>query len=133
MIYSEPSRFIEELDSKYIELPAENNGRIFGDEEYSVKPKLQTSKPKAKETFVQRPVMGKKLVKVNAAAKNTSDFDTESLRDLQVGMQVQHDRFGSGKVINMDGDFPNNKATIFFDGIGQKQLLIKFAKLRIVE
>lgn len=133
LIYSEPSRFIEELDSKYIELPAENNGRIFGDEEYSVKPKLQTSKPKAKETFVQRPVMGKKLVKVNAAAKNTSDFDTESLRDLQVGMQVQHDRFGSGKVINMDGDFPNNKATIFFDGIGQKQLLIKFAKLRIVE
>ena len=133
LIYSEPSRFIEELDSKYIELPAENNGRIFGDEEYSVKPKLQTAKPKAKETFVQRPVMGKKLVKVNAAAKNTSDFDTESLKDLQVGMQVQHDRFGSGKVINMDGDFPNNKATIFFDGIGQKQLLIKFAKLRIVE
>lgn len=131
LIYSEPSRFIEELDSKYIQLPAENNGRMFGDEEYSVKPKLTTSKPK--ETFVQRPVMGKKLVKVNAASKNTSDFDTESLKDLQVGMQVQHDRFGSGKVITMDGDFPNNKATIFFEGIGQKQLLIKFAKLRIVE
>jgi DNA helicase-2/ATP-dependent DNA helicase PcrA len=131
LIYSEPSRFIEELDSKYLQLPAENNGRMFGDEEYSVKPKLNISKPK--ETFVQRPVMGKKMVKVNAASKNTSDFDTESLRDLQVGMQVQHDRFGSGKVINMDGDFPNNKATIFFEGIGQKQLLIKFAKLRIVE
>ena len=70
---------------------------------------------------------------VNKASKNTSDFDTESLRDLNVGMQVQHDRFGSGKVVSMDGDFPNNKATIFFDGIGQKQLLIKFAKLRIVE
>jgi DNA helicase-2/ATP-dependent DNA helicase PcrA len=131
LIYSEPSRFIEELDSKYIQLPAENNGRMFGDEEYSVKPKLSSSKPK--ETFVQRPLINKKLVKVNNASKNTSDFDTESLRNLQVGMQVQHDRFGSGKVITMDGDFPNNKATIFFDGIGQKQLLIKFAKLRIVE
>jgi DNA helicase-2/ATP-dependent DNA helicase PcrA len=131
LIYSEPSRFIEELDSKYIQLPAENNGRMFGDEEYSVKPKLSISKPK--ETFVQRPLINKKLVKVNNASKNTSDFDTESLRNLQVGMQVQHDRFGSGKVITMDGDFPNNKATIFFDGIGQKQLLIKFAKLRIVE
>ncbi|MGZ4035799.1 MAG: ATP-dependent helicase, partial [Bacteroidia bacterium] len=130
LIYCEPSRFIEELDSKYLEMPAENHGRIFGDEEYSSKPKLHTAK--AKETFVQRPVIGKKLVKVNAASKNTSDFDTESLRDLQVGMNVQHDRFGSGKVINMDGDFPNNKATIFFEGIGQKQLLIKFAKLRIV-
>jgi DNA helicase-2/ATP-dependent DNA helicase PcrA len=131
LIYSEPSRFIEELDSKYIQLPAENNGRMFGDEEYSVKPKLSSSKPK--ETFVQRPLINKKLVKVNNASKNTSDFDTESLRNLQVGMQVQHDRFGSGKVITMDGDFPNNKATIFFDGIGQKQLLIKFAKLRIIE
>ena len=132
LIYSEPSRFIEELDSKYIQLPAENNGRMFGDEEYSTKPKLQTT-GKPKETFVQRPVINKKLVKVNSASKNTSDFDTESLRGLQVGMQVQHDRFGSGKVVSMDGDFPNNKATIFFDGIGQKQLLIKFAKLRIVE
>ena len=131
LIYSEPSRFIEEMDSKYIQLPAENNGRMFGDEEYSVKPKLSISKPK--ETFVQRPLINKKLVKVNNASKNTSDFDTESLRDLQVGMQVQHDRFGSGKVITMEGDFPNNKATIFFDGIGQKQLLIKFAKLRITE
>lgn len=131
LIYCEPSRFIEELDSKYIQLPTENKGRIFADEEYSLKPKLHTSKPK--ETFVQRPVIGKKLVKVNKASKNTSDFDTESLRDLNVGMQVQHDRFGSGKVVSMDGAFPNNKATIFFDGIGQKQLLIKFAKLRIVE
>ena len=131
LIYSEPSRFIEEMDSKYIQLPAENNGRMFGDEEYSVKPKLSISKPK--ETFVQRPLINKKLVKVNNASKNTSDFDTESLRDLQVGMQVQHDRFGSGKVITMEGDFPNNKATIFFDGIGQKHLLIKFAKLRITE
>jgi DNA helicase-2/ATP-dependent DNA helicase PcrA len=131
LIYSEPSRFIEEMDSKYIQLPAENNGRMFGDEEYSVKPKLSISKPK--ETFVQRPLINKKLVKVNNASKNTSDFDTESLRNLQVGMQVQHDRFGSGKVITMEGDFPNNKATIFFDGIGQKQLLIKFAKLRIAE
>ncbi len=130
LIYCEPSRFIEELDSKYVEMPAENHGRIFGDEEYSSKPKINTSKPK--ESFVQRPLMGKKLVKINAASKNTSDFDTESLRELQVGMHVQHDRFGSGKVIHMDGDFPNNKATVFFEGIGQKQLLIKFAKLRIV-
>ncbi len=130
LIYCEPSRFIEELDAKYLEMPSEKNGKIFADEEYSSKPKLHTSKPK--ETYEQRPIMGKKLVKVNKAAKNTSDFDTESLRDLQVGMQVQHDRFGSGKVLTMDGDFPNNKATVFFEGIGQKQLLIKFAKLRIV-
>jgi DNA helicase II / ATP-dependent DNA helicase PcrA len=130
LIYSEPSRFIEELDTKYVELPAETNSRLFENEEYSHKPKLQVNKPK--ETFVQRPVMGKKLVKINSASKNTSDFDTESLRDLSVGSLVQHDRFGNGKVIAMEGDFPNNKATVQFEGVGPKQLLIKFAKLRIV-
>jgi DNA helicase-2/ATP-dependent DNA helicase PcrA len=132
LTYSEPSRFIEELDPKYLEMPAENHGRMFGDEEFSLKPKpkLQVNKPK--ETFVQRPVMGKKLVKVNSASKGTSDFDTESLRDLQLGSMVQHDRFGHGKVIALDGDFPNNKVTVMFEGIGQKQLLVKFAKLRIV-
>ncbi len=131
LIYCEPSRFIDEVDAKYLEMPSENNNRLFGNEEYPSKANHHTGKPK--ETFVQRPVMGKKLVKINSASKNTSDFDTESLRNLQVGMQVEHDRFGNGKVITMDGTFPNNKATVFFEGAGQKQLLIKFAKLRIVE
>lgn len=132
LIYCEPSRFIEEVDATYLELPAENNNRMFGNDDtvYTSRPKLATSKPK--ETFVQRPVMGKKLVKASTASKNTSDFDTESLRNLQVGMQVEHDRFGAGKVLTMEGVFPNNKATVFFEGVGQKQLLIKFAKLRII-
>lgn len=130
LIYAEPSRFIEELNSKYLEMPADNGRNMFADEEYTAKPKLNTGKPK--ETYTQRPVIGKKLVKINSAAKNTSDFDTESLRNLQVGMQVGHDRFGIGKVISMDGTFPNNKATVFFEGVGQKQLLIKFAKLNIL-
>lgn len=130
LIYSEPSRFIEELDSKYVEMPQENNSSLFSEQTYSPKTKLNVSK--TKETFVQRPVIGKKLVKMNTATKATADFDTESLRDLQVGMEVLHDRFGNGKVIAMEGVFPNNKATVFFEEAGQKQLLIKFAKLRIV-
>jgi DNA helicase-2/ATP-dependent DNA helicase PcrA len=130
LIYSEPSRFIEELDTKYVELPAENNSPMFNDTTYTPKTKLSTSKPK--ETFVQRPVIGKKLVKVNSASKTTSDFDTASLKDLEVGMEVEHERFGNGKVVAMEGVFPNNKATVSFEGVGQKQLLIKFAKLRII-
>lgn len=128
LIYCEPSRFIEELDEKYLDLPSEDNNRLFAEEEFG-RQKLQVNKPQ--QTFVQRPVMGKKLVKVNKATKTTSDFDTESLRSLAVGMTVEHERFGSGKVISIEGEFPNNKATVHFEGAGQKQLLIKFAKLRI--
>lgn len=130
LIYSEPSRFIEELDTKYVELPMENNFGMSTEQTYSPRTKLNVSK--TKETFVQRPVIGKKLVKVNTASKTTSDFDTESLRNLQVGMEVQHDRFGNGKVVAMEGVFPNNKATVSFAEAGQKQLLIKFAKLYII-
>jgi DNA helicase II / ATP-dependent DNA helicase PcrA len=128
LIYCEPSRFIEEINSKYLDTSAVGKNAMFEEEEYSSK-KTNTQKT----AFVQRPIMGKKLVKINSASKTTSDFDTESLRDLQVGMQVNHERFGFGKVISMEGAFPNNKATVFFEGIGQKQLLIKFAKLSIIE
>ena len=131
LIYCEPSRFIDEVDSKYLDFPSDNSGDIFGKENYSNKNKRIVGK--TKDAFELGAVKNKKLVKINSAVRNTSDFDTESLRGLQVGMQVEHDRFGNGKVINMEGDFPNNKATIFFNGVGQKQLLIKFAKLRIVE
>jgi len=128
LVYCEPSRFIEEINAQYLDLSAVGNNAMFEEEDYPSKSKTTSKKPE----FVQRPIMGKKLVKVNAAAKGTSDFDTESLRNLQVGMQVNHERFGFGKVISMDGVFPNNKATVFFEGAGQKQLLIKFAKLTIV-
>ena len=56
----------------------------------------------------------------------------EHLKDLQIGMAVSHERFGNGKVINMEGQFPNSKATVHFESAGQKQLLLKFAKLQIV-
>jgi DNA helicase II / ATP-dependent DNA helicase PcrA len=46
-------------------------------------------------------------------------------------MTVEHQRFGEGKVLKIEGEMPNIKATIFFHGSGQKQLLLKFAKLKI--
>ena len=49
-------------------------------------------------------------------------------------MIVEHQRFGKGKVVHIEGDMPNKKATVFFQQMKQeKQLLLKFAKLRIVD
>jgi DNA helicase-2/ATP-dependent DNA helicase PcrA len=47
-------------------------------------------------------------------------------------MTVSHERFGNGKVMNLEGQFPNSKATVDFGEAGQKQLLLKFSKLEIV-
>ena len=48
-------------------------------------------------------------------------------------MTVKHERFGTGKVVQLEGVFPNTKATVVFNEAGQKQLLLKFAKLDITE
>ena len=53
-------------------------------------------------------------------------------KSLKIGDQVVHERFGKGKVVELNGDFPNTKATVFFPSAGQKQLLLKFAKLQLI-
>jgi DNA helicase-2/ATP-dependent DNA helicase PcrA len=63
---------------------------------------------------------------------NDASFTFDDPIKIQVGMEVEHPRFGKGKVLNMDGEFPNKKATVFFQSAGQKQLLLKFARLRIL-
>ena len=51
---------------------------------------------------------------------------------VAVGDTVMHAKFGKGKVVNLEGSAPNEKATVFFPSVGQKQLLLKFAKLEVV-
>jgi len=47
-------------------------------------------------------------------------------------MDVEHARFGKGKVVKLEGASPDTKATIFFPGSGKKVLLLKFAKLKVL-
>ena len=48
--------------------------------------------------------------------------------NLSVGQTIKHNKFGSGKVLKIDGEGPNQKATVLFHEIGEKQLLLKYAK-----
>lgn len=52
---------------------------------------------------------------------------------LHVGNVIEHMRFGIGKVINIEGSGENTKATVSFENVGTKQLLLKFAKFKIIE
>ena len=54
------------------------------------------------------------------------------INNIQNGMRVKHSKFGSGKIVEISGENINKKATIFFEGVGQKQLLLRFAKLEII-
>lgn len=129
----EPSRFIDELDPRYLALDFNtptlktNSGDPFGKERSSWSSPIEDvfTKPKPKTIPKTTSILPK-------AHQPTPGFAPSDTSGLQVGMEVEHERFGFGKVINLEGNKPDIKATIFFKELGQKQLLLKFAKLRIV-
>ena len=73
-----------------------------------------------------------KKVSTAKPVQTNSDFIADDPAKIQIGMNVSHQRFGNGQVISIEGRFPESKATILFEQEGQKQLLLKFAKLKIM-
>ncbi len=131
----EPSRFIDEIDPQYLELdfkPVQKSGsNPFFDDERSA----WSSKPAATGDAFTKPKAGippKTTSILPKAHVPSADYAPSDTSNLQVGMEVEHERFGFGKVISLEGNKPDIKATIFFKELGQKQLLLKFAKLRII-
>jgi DNA helicase-2/ATP-dependent DNA helicase PcrA len=68
-----------------------------------------------------------------AAHTPSSDFVPSDTRGLVEGDKVEHSKFGFGKVVKMDVNGTDRKATVKFDTVGDKTLLLSFAKLRIVK
>lgn len=60
------------------------------------------------------------------------EYDIADIHQLVTGARVYHDSFGAGKIISKEGNGPEAKLTVFFPEHGQKKLIIKFAKLRIL-
>jgi DNA helicase-2/ATP-dependent DNA helicase PcrA len=118
----EPSRFINEINAKFLELevvkPSKSTlGDSFSDERRSWSQQRESfSKPKPA-----------------SASTVTPGFAPDAASAFQNGMEVEHEKFGFGKIVNLEGNLPDIKATVFFQGLGNKQLLLKFAKLRIVK
>ncbi len=61
------------------------------------------------------------------------DFKADPVSKLKAGLKVEHDRFGFGTLLELEGDALNAKAVVDFEQGGKKTLLLKFAKLRVVE
>ncbi len=125
----EPSRFIKDIDEQYIEW--NEDPRKWNREEQDEITKL-FGKPEYQR---ENPIFRKPVLKNTHHQKvvaSDPNFKPDEPSLIQAGMNVEHQRFGTGKVIHVEGEEPNRKATVFFQQIKQeKQLLLKFAKLRI--
>ena len=133
--FCSPSRFLEELDEQYIDQSGNsafnNSGRnrnFFGTE--TTRPQFTRQTSTVFKSVHQQNIYGKKLASLKETGGDPS-FAADDASKIQSGMTVEHQRFGEGKVLKIEGEIPNVMATIFFRSSGQKQLLLKFAKLKI--
>ncbi|MBB77630.1 MAG: ATP-dependent DNA helicase [Crocinitomicaceae bacterium] len=123
LITSEPSRFINEIEPKFLNFEENDQG------------KSRSLSNKIRQDFGLKT---NKIFKSNSLKKlNDLHYDpkiNETINsDLKVGYNVKHNRFGKGKITSIDGKGANQKATIFFPHHGSKIVLLRFAKLKIIQ
>jgi DNA helicase-2/ATP-dependent DNA helicase PcrA len=130
---SEPSRFIDEIDPEFIEesTPAQKTNKMpFEEPVFDRWGSGQSGSSKRKAAASSPLVIPAKLKKIDSATvRNFSGDDTTGIRS---GMQVEHEKFGTGEVVEVEGKAGDLKATVFFQSVGTKQLLLKYAKLKII-
>ncbi|MFK8267511.1 ATP-dependent helicase [Capnocytophaga cynodegmi] len=144
IVDSEPSRFIDEIDSKYVQYltpPISNpnyrykpliNRDIFGEVDKS---KLRLQKPISSTPPSTNAPTGEalqRLRKLKPMNGNSSAIGSNTGLQLEIGMLVEHERFGRGKVLSLEGAGNDKKAEINFEVGGIKKILLKFAKLTII-
>ena len=121
----EQSRFLEEIDASYIHV-----NRKYSTQEPILKTSPQTS-------YAKNLVSGMRKTNTSQVAKSkyvhkvSNDFTPSDTNQLEMGMKVEHPKFGFGKVVQMELIGANKKAKVLFDNFGEKTLLLSFAKLKI--
>ena len=121
----EVSRFVEEIDPKYIEMPRRSSFPQAGTMPSAF---FNAGKPQPAPTK-HSTLTTKSSLKRTATVPN----NPAAINAIMTGMKVQHEKFGIGMVQSIEGSGDSRKATVFFEGVGQKQLMLKFAKLTIIE
>lgn len=128
LITCEPSRFIDEIDPQFLqhEAPARGIGRS-----------LTSGRSGFNESFsggLNRPLGSRSLKPIESIESKSNDSSPAGPPShLKVGYNVEHDRFGKGKVTHLEGSGADTKATIFFPRHGSKTVLLRFAKLKVLD
>ena len=140
LVDAEPSRFLEEIDDQYLHYltpkainPIINNfidKSIFDDAPKGIRFQKPIQRKKMDRDLVKKKeiVIPKNMKKVSQTSAKINLFD----ENLVVGNIVEHNRFGAGEVLSLEGSGPNKKAEIKFGTVGKKKLLLQFAKLRVI-
>lgn len=132
MEFSEPSRFISDIDRQYLSMGNNLSRPAFKPAEPAGRP-APAYKPNLKpvSSTYGRPA----AVSANPAGAVRSAGSAASPRPasgIAVGARISHERFGLGTITALEGVGENLSAIVSFDSVGQKKLLLKFAKLTVL-
>jgi DNA helicase-2/ATP-dependent DNA helicase PcrA len=122
-----PSRFIREIDQRYLNYP-QTGGKPFGNNmPYGQK---HTTIREVPGSYINNAARLKKLPATGTASAGTGSFSPAGSVSFAAGDKVEHERFGNGIIRSIEGQAPNTTATVEFEREGNKKLLLRFAKLR---
>jgi DNA helicase II / ATP-dependent DNA helicase PcrA len=119
-----PSRFLREIDQKYLNYP-QTGGKPFG--QASTMPKSPPARQETPGQYLREDKL-KKIAKITTTPGTSFNGTDPSL--FTIGDSVEHERFGKGKILSIEGQLPNTTATVEFEKEGSKKLLLRFAKLK---
>lgn len=150
-VFPSPSRFIKDLDSRYVDMPVQTKqespretlswNRFPFDAERPRKTSRwneeDTDRTPAPRPFTA-PSPGKRLTKIDSKPIGETHSTTQSTvataaGQVEIGTFICHARFGNGTVTAIEDTGDNCKITVEFENVGRKQLLLKFAKFTIIE
>lgn len=160
LVSNEPSRFIEEIPEAYLDktfagvsgargslssMSSATSNRVGGNgfqkKAYNAPSNsANNNRYAAKTTESQRPAAATTFSKPlsqqgsNYVHKVSSSFSVANPDDLAAGMKVEHQKFGYGMITKIDGGQSNKMATIVFEqGVGEKKIMLQYAKLSILQ
>ena len=108
------SRFLKDIDAGYLRFPGDaGSGRL-------------ESKPYVPELYLNPRKLFRLEEEKSVSAKH------QSIGNLSIGCTVFHERFGKGNITELTGEKENAKATVEFENFGKKQMLLKFAKFKVI-
>lgn len=145
--FCEPSRFLREIDPRYLHVKGMGSssssssfGKVLGKASaspFSSPPFTSSSARGESSAPTSRPtpvgMEARRFVRVTPSAPSSAPTNVQSSNGISVGQRIQHDRFGIGKITAIEGTGMDAKATVCFDNVGTKQLLLRFAKFKVLE
>ncbi len=131
-----PSRFLKDIDSRYLNMSSEGIKSSWSSSNVPLGTVLFGSNQN--KTFESKPSFEPKRTVPNGTFQKVTesmlhDFAPAQSSALKVGNVIEHERFGIGSVISIEGSGDNTKARIKFLNVGEKTLLLKFARYKVIK